>query len=109
MNPLLRPLSAAGGFVLERWADEEAAVRVGDRCGRRPCRWPAALATSANRSRPARGRDRRGGAAAGAGAAGTSSPRRALRVRRGRGAARPVLPGAWPMRRPNSEQMIETD
>ncbi|MER6976773.1 M56 family metallopeptidase, partial [Streptomyces carpinensis] len=31
LNPLLRPLAAAGGFVLERWADEEAAERVGDR------------------------------------------------------------------------------
>ncbi|GGX25087.1 M56 family metallopeptidase [Streptomyces noursei] len=31
LNPLLRPLAAAGGFVLERWADEEAAARVGDR------------------------------------------------------------------------------
>ncbi|MDR3035853.1 MAG: M56 family metallopeptidase [Kitasatospora sp.] len=31
LNPLLRPLAVAGGFVLERWADEEAAKRVGDR------------------------------------------------------------------------------
>ncbi|WEB44326.1 M56 family metallopeptidase [Streptomyces yunnanensis] len=31
LNPLLRPLAAAGDFVLERWADEEAAARVGDR------------------------------------------------------------------------------
>ncbi|MFC8427540.1 M48 family metalloprotease [Streptomyces sp. NPDC057253] len=31
LNPLLRPLGVAGGFVLERWADEEAAQRVGDR------------------------------------------------------------------------------
>ena len=31
LNPLLRPLAVAGGFVLERWADEEAAERVGDR------------------------------------------------------------------------------
>ncbi|MEU3340472.1 M56 family metallopeptidase [Streptomyces sp. NPDC006668] len=31
LNPLLRPLAVAGGFVLERWADEEAAQRVGDR------------------------------------------------------------------------------
>ncbi|MDX3113138.1 MULTISPECIES: M56 family metallopeptidase [Streptomyces] len=30
-NPLLRPLAEAGGFVLERWADEEAAARVGSR------------------------------------------------------------------------------
>lgn len=31
LNPLLRPLAVAGGFVLERWADEEAAQRVGNR------------------------------------------------------------------------------
>ncbi|MFG3292180.1 M56 family metallopeptidase [Streptomyces sp. NPDC048179] len=31
LNPLLRPMAVAGGFVLERWADEEAAQRVGDR------------------------------------------------------------------------------
>jgi Zn-dependent protease with chaperone function len=31
VNPLLRPLAVSGGFVLERWADEEAAQRVGDR------------------------------------------------------------------------------
>lgn len=31
LNPLLRPLAVAGEFVLERWADEEAAARVGDR------------------------------------------------------------------------------
>ncbi|MEU9451125.1 M56 family metallopeptidase [Streptomyces sp. NPDC048277] len=31
LNPLLRPLAVAGDFVLERWADEEAAERVGDR------------------------------------------------------------------------------
>ncbi|MET7696413.1 M56 family metallopeptidase [Streptomyces sp. NPDC005485] len=31
LNPLLRPLAVAGGFVLERWADEEAAKSVGDR------------------------------------------------------------------------------
>ncbi|MGW2835591.1 M56 family metallopeptidase [Streptomyces sp. NPDC001286] len=30
-NPLLRPLAEAGGFVLERWADEEAAARIGSR------------------------------------------------------------------------------
>ncbi|MFC8519718.1 M56 family metallopeptidase [Streptomyces sp. NPDC057257] len=30
-NPLLRPLAGAGAFVLERWADEEAAARVGSR------------------------------------------------------------------------------
>lgn len=31
LNPLLRPLAKAGAFALERWADEEAAARVGDR------------------------------------------------------------------------------
>jgi Zn-dependent protease with chaperone function len=53
VNPLLRPLSKAGGFVLERWADEEAAVRVGDRTVVAHAVGRAALATSANRSRPA--------------------------------------------------------
>ena len=31
VNPLLRPLAEAGGYVLERWADEEAAAHVGSR------------------------------------------------------------------------------
>lgn len=31
LNPLLRPLCSAAGFALERWADEAAARRVGDR------------------------------------------------------------------------------
>ncbi|WP_051839930.1 M56 family metallopeptidase [Streptomyces sp. NRRL F-5126] len=31
VNPLLRPVERAGAFALERWADEEAAVAVGDR------------------------------------------------------------------------------
>ncbi|MEU6261007.1 M56 family metallopeptidase [Streptomyces sp. NPDC047043] len=31
VNPMLRPLAEAGGFVLERWADEEAAAHVGSR------------------------------------------------------------------------------
>ena len=53
VNPLLRPLSEAGGYVLERWADEEAAVRVGDRTVVAHAVGRAALATSANRSRPA--------------------------------------------------------
>jgi hypothetical protein len=30
-NPLVRPLARTGGFVLERWADEEAAAHVRDR------------------------------------------------------------------------------
>lgn len=31
LNPLLRPMAVAGDFVLERWADVQAAERVGDR------------------------------------------------------------------------------
>lgn len=31
VNPLLLPLARTGGYVLERWADEEAAATVGDR------------------------------------------------------------------------------
>ncbi|QLJ03237.1 M56 family metallopeptidase [Streptomyces sp. NEAU-sy36] len=31
VTPLLRPLADAGGFVLERWADEDAATHVGSR------------------------------------------------------------------------------
>ncbi|KUJ58405.1 hypothetical protein ADL25_03515 [Streptomyces sp. NRRL F-5122] len=31
VNPLLRPLAHTGAFVLERWADEEAAAQTGDR------------------------------------------------------------------------------
>ncbi|WP_327248933.1 M56 family metallopeptidase [Streptomyces sp. NBC_01320] len=31
VNPLLRPLDRAGAFAVERWADEEAGVVVGDR------------------------------------------------------------------------------
>ena len=31
LNPLLRPLGTAAGFALERWADETAAARIGDR------------------------------------------------------------------------------
>ncbi|MEU6094970.1 M56 family metallopeptidase [Streptomyces sp. NPDC047079] len=51
LNPLLRPLSVAGGFVLERWADEEAAERVGDRTVVAHAVGRAALA-SAGASRP---------------------------------------------------------
>nr|WP_086725389.1 M56 family metallopeptidase [Streptomyces carpinensis] len=51
LNPLLRPLAAAGGFVLERWADEEAAERVGDRTVVAHAVGRAALA-SAGASRP---------------------------------------------------------
>ncbi|WP_236710542.1 M56 family metallopeptidase, partial [Streptomyces sp. 150FB] len=31
VNPLLRPVAVAGGFALERWADEHAGAVVGDR------------------------------------------------------------------------------
>lgn len=52
VNPLLRPLAGAGGFVLERWADEEAAAHVGDRTVVARAVGRAALASSAA-SRPA--------------------------------------------------------
>ncbi|MFE9449540.1 M56 family metallopeptidase [Streptomyces sp. NPDC006739] len=52
VNPLLRPLAAAGGFVLERWADEEAAVHVGSRTVVARAVGRAALAT-ADAARPA--------------------------------------------------------
>ncbi|WP_329371031.1 M56 family metallopeptidase [Streptomyces sp. NBC_01483] len=52
LNPLLRPVAVAGNFVLERWADEEAAERVGDRTVVAHAVGRAALA-SAGVSRPA--------------------------------------------------------
>ncbi|SEE30299.1 M56 family metallopeptidase [Streptomyces sp. Ag109_O5-10] len=52
LNPLLRPVAVAGDFVLERWADEEAAERVGDRTVVAHAVGRAALA-SAGASRPA--------------------------------------------------------
>jgi Zn-dependent protease with chaperone function len=51
VNPLLRPLAHAGGFVLERWADEDAADHLGDRTVVAHAVARAALATSADRSR----------------------------------------------------------
>jgi Zn-dependent protease with chaperone function len=51
LNPLLRPVAVAGGFVLERWADEAAAERVGDRKVVAHAVGRAALA-SAGASRP---------------------------------------------------------
>ena len=51
LNPLLRPVAVAGNFVLERWADEEAAERVGDRTVVARAVGRAALA-SADASRP---------------------------------------------------------
>ncbi|MDX3240346.1 M56 family metallopeptidase [Streptomyces sp. ME18-1-4] len=52
VNPLLRPLAEAGGFVLERWADEEAAAHVGSRTVVARAVGRAALA-SVGPSRPA--------------------------------------------------------
>lgn len=52
VNPLLRPLAEAGGFVLERWADEEAAAHVGSRTVVARAVGRAALA-SVGASRPA--------------------------------------------------------
>lgn len=52
VNPLLRPLADAGGYVLERWADEEAAVRVGSRTVVAHAVGRAALASAAAASRP---------------------------------------------------------
>jgi len=52
VNPLLRPLAEAGGFVLERWADEEAAASIGSRTVVARAVGRAALA-SAGASRPA--------------------------------------------------------
>ncbi|MFE4016009.1 M56 family metallopeptidase [Streptomyces sp. NPDC059101] len=46
-NPLLRPMADAGAFVLERWADEAAAARVGSRTVVARAVGRAALATSA--------------------------------------------------------------
>ncbi|WP_079178057.1 M56 family metallopeptidase [Streptomyces mangrovisoli] len=52
LNPLLRPVAVTGTYVLERWADEEAARRVGDRTVVAHAVGRAALA-SAGASRPA--------------------------------------------------------
>jgi Zn-dependent protease with chaperone function len=52
LNPLLRPLAGTGAFVLERWADEEAAARLGDRSVVARAVGHAALA-SAGAPRPA--------------------------------------------------------
>lgn len=51
-NPLLRPLATAGAFVLERWADEEAAAETGDRTVVARAVARAALAASGARRRP---------------------------------------------------------
>ena len=52
VTPLLRPLADAGGFVLERWADEDAAAHVGSRTVVARAVGRAALASSAARRRP---------------------------------------------------------
>jgi Zn-dependent protease with chaperone function len=48
VNPLLRPLADAGGYVLERWADEEAAAHVGSRRAVARAVGRAALAASSH-------------------------------------------------------------
>ncbi|MGW0765670.1 M48 family metalloprotease [Streptomyces sp. NPDC002676] len=50
-NPLLAPLSSAVSFLVERWADEQAAAQVGDR--RATARALARAALSAGRTRTA--------------------------------------------------------
>ncbi|MFB7510117.1 M56 family metallopeptidase [Streptomyces broussonetiae] len=52
VNPLLRPLADAGGYVLERWADEEAAAHVGSRRVVARAVGRAALAASSRASSP---------------------------------------------------------
>ncbi|MGW1194758.1 M56 family metallopeptidase [Streptomyces sp. NPDC002536] len=52
LNPLLRPLADTGAYVLERWADEEAAAQVGSRTAVARAVGRAAL-VSAGASRPA--------------------------------------------------------
>jgi Zn-dependent protease with chaperone function len=47
VNPLLRPLTGAVGYALERWADERAAREVGDRALAARAIARAALATTA--------------------------------------------------------------
>ncbi|MEU7497967.1 M56 family metallopeptidase [Streptomyces griseofuscus] len=53
VTPLLRPLADAGGFVLERWADETAAAHVGSRTVVARAVGRAALAAAAAQDRPA--------------------------------------------------------
>ncbi|MGX1855304.1 M48 family metalloprotease [Streptomyces sp. NBC_01456] len=52
VNPLLRPLATSGAFVLERWADEDAAAATGDRTVVARAVARAALATSGARRHP---------------------------------------------------------
>ena len=53
VSPLLRPLADTGNFILERWADEEAAAQVGDRRIVARSLGRAALATAAHPARTA--------------------------------------------------------
>ncbi len=46
-NPFLRPVAAQAGYTVERWADEQAAARAGDRTLAARAIARAALATSA--------------------------------------------------------------
>jgi peptidase M48-like protein len=56
INPLLRPSIAATDFLLERWADEDAAVAVGSRrIAARALAHAALATTSAHRRDPAAG------------------------------------------------------
>lgn len=52
LNPLLRPVSAAVGYTLERWADESAASVAGDRPLAARALARAALASAAGPARP---------------------------------------------------------
>jgi beta-lactamase regulating signal transducer with metallopeptidase domain len=52
-NPLLRPVAAAVGYTVERWADERAAAAAGDRQLAARAIARAALASAAAPARPA--------------------------------------------------------
>ncbi|MGW1558119.1 M56 family metallopeptidase [Streptomyces sp. NPDC002144] len=54
VSPLLRPLADTGDFMLERWADEEAAAHVGDRRTVARSVGRAALASAAHPPRTSR-------------------------------------------------------
>jgi hypothetical protein len=53
-NPLLRPVAAAVGYTVERWADETAATHCGDRRLAARAVGKAALASSRSGTRPGR-------------------------------------------------------
>lgn len=79
-NPLLRPVSAAVGYSVERWADEHAAIHIGNRRITARAIGKAALAatrTPATRLRPALSADLALGVADGTSLAGAGPvPRR---------------------------------